>query len=253
MPRYRLEGRPRHRAKRQGFWPVRRVRFDVGLTPARALTRPGAARPQYGRIVRGAMLTPWFAVSVGIVVATSLTLAAPHPALTFPPPRSGHCAHSNCSSTSVPPKGRAPAIKHVNPLPAPPLPDAQRTTANVRAAVKVNYELLPRHHDRFMAVILIRGRKSLGKWEMRFRLPGAHIESIMWARWARDGADGVVVAGSPLPWPRSGANEARLVIFGSGKPRWPTGCSFDGGGCTFRKLTGDVMRHAGLRPGYHDG
>lgn len=198
------------------------------------------------------MLTPWFAVSVGIVVATSLTLAAPHPALTFPPSKSGHCAQSNCSSISVPSKGRSPAIRQVNPLPVAPLPDTQRTTADSRATVRVEYELLPRHGDKFMAVILIKGRKSLGKWSMRFRLPGAHIESIMWARWAHDGNDAVLVAGSPLPWPRSGANEARLVIFGSGTPGWPTGCSFDGGGCTFRKLTGDVMRHAGFWSGFQD-
>lgn len=216
------------------------------------MEKPGGARPEYGRIVRGAMLTPWFAVSVGIVVATSLTLATPHPALSFPPTKSGHCAQANCSSVSVLPKSRAPAIKQVDPLPASALPGRQRTTANVRAAVTVEYGLLPRQGDRFMAVIFIKGRKSLGKWDMRFRLPGAHIESIMWARWTRQGTDAVLVAGSPLPWPRSGANEARLVIVGSGTPRWPTDCSFDGGGCTFRKLTGERGHHAALRLGFPD-
>ena len=191
------------------------------------------------------MLTPWFAVSVGIVVATSMSLAAPHPALTFPPTRSGHCVKSGCSSSPPPAKGRAPAIKRESPLPAVQLPARQRTTANVRAAVKVEYEMLPRRGNHFLAVILITGRKSLGKWSLRFSLPGARIESIMWARWAREGGDSVLVSGSPLPWPRSGANEARLVIFGSGSPGWPTGCSFDGEGCAFRKLT-DAVRHAGL-------
>ncbi len=196
--------------------------------------------------MRGALLTPWFAVSVGIVVATTLTLAAPHPALTFPPTKSGHCVQVRCSQAPPAAKGRAPAIKQDTPLPAAQLPAKQQTTANVRAAVKVEYELLPPRGDHFMAVILIMGRKSLGKWSLRFTLPGAQIESIMWARWAHAGRDGVLVSGSPLPWPRSGANEARLVIFGKGKPGWPGGCSFDGGGCTFRKLTGDAVRHAGL-------
>ena len=191
------------------------------------------------------MLTPWFAVSIGIVVATTLTLAAPHPALTFPPTRSGHCAQSGCSSPAPLATGRAPAIKQDTPLPAAQLP-ARQTTANVRAAVKVEYELLPRRDDHFMAVILIEGHKSLGKWSLRFSLPGAQIESIMWARWAREGGDAVLVSGSPLPWPRSGAEEARLVIFGSGTPGWPSGCSFDGDGCAFRKLSADAVRHAGL-------
>ncbi|MGI9007117.1 MAG: hypothetical protein ACR2FU_13150 [Streptosporangiaceae bacterium] len=192
------------------------------------------------------MLTPWFAVSVGIVVATALTLAAPHPALTFPPTRGGHCVQSGCSSPAPLARGRAPAIKQDSPLPAAQLPAKQRTTANVSAAVKVEYELLPRHDDQFMAVILIVGHKSLGRWSLRFSLPGAQIESIMWARWARESAGAVLVSGSPLPWPRSGANEARLVIFGSGTPGWPAGCSFDGNGCQFRKLTGDAVRRAGL-------
>lgn len=203
-------------------------------------------RPEYRRIVRGAMLTPWFAVSVGIVVATALSLAAPHPALTFPPTKSGHCAQAECSAPSPLAKGRAPAIKKDVPLPAAQLPGRQQTTANVRAAVKVEYQLLPRHDDHFIAVILIIGRKSLGKWNMRFTLPGAQIDSILWARWALQGSDRLMVSGSPLPWPRSGANEARIVVFGSGTPGWPGGCAFDGDACTFRKLTSDVVRHAGM-------
>ncbi|HEX9066363.1 MAG TPA: hypothetical protein VF843_14745 [Streptosporangiaceae bacterium] len=193
------------------------------------------------------MLTPWFAVSVGIVVATSLTLAAPHPALTFPPSRSGHCAQSGCSSDRAPAKGRAPAIKQETPLPVAQLPaKQQQPTANVHAAVKVEYELLPPHDNHFMAVVLIKGRKALGKWTLRFRLPGAQIESIMWAGWTREGGDGVLVSGSPSPWPRSGANEARIVIFGSGTPGWPAGCAFDGESCAVHKLTGGAERHAGL-------
>jgi hypothetical protein len=192
------------------------------------------------------MLTPWFAVSVGIVVATSLSLAAPHPALTFPPTKSGRCAQAACSTPSPLAKGRAPAIKKEAPLHAGQLPGQQQTTANVRAAVKVEYELLPRHDNRFIAVILIIGRKSLGRWSMRFTLPGARIDSILWARWALRGTNRLMVSGSPLPWPRSGANEARIVVFGSGTPLWPRGCTFDGDGCTFRKLTSDVVRHDGM-------
>jgi hypothetical protein len=191
------------------------------------------------------MLTPWFAVSVGIVVATSLTLAAPHPALTFPPTRSGHCAKARCTSPPPMAKGRAPAIVQESPLPAAQLPGGQQTTPNVHPAVKVQYALLPHRDDHFLAVILIQGRKPLRKWTLRFRLPGAQIQQIMWARWAREGGDAVLVSGSPLPWPRSVANDARLVIMGSGTPSWPNGCSFDGGGCTFRKLSDGTAQHSG--------
>jgi len=251
MPRHRLEGRPRHRAKRQGFWPERSVRLDAtqvqadqgrAMTSATTFAMPAARRtrrsprPEYGRIVRGAMLTPWFAVSVGIVIATSLTFATPHPALTFPPSQSGRCVDAGCASASPPPSAPRPAIKHEVRLPA-----TQQRAANVSvrsAGVKLEYELLPRQDGRFMAVIIIVGRKALGKWSLKFALPGAQIESIMWARWQPEGSHGVLVSGSPLPWPRSGANEARIVVFGAGSPGWPTGCAFDGGSCRFLALSG---------------
>jgi hypothetical protein len=202
------------------------------------------SRPEYGRMLRGAMMTPWFAVSVGIVVATSLTLATPHPALTFPPPKTGRCVTSGCASpapTSTP-NTPVPAIKHEVRLPSP------TSDENVRAAgVKVEYELLPkRHHPGFMAVIVVRGRHWLGTWQLQFSLPGASIQHIMWAKWRRDGQGGVMVRGAPLPWPKAGNNEARIVIFGSGTPKWPTGCQFDGASCSFRALASRTAGNSDL-------
>jgi hypothetical protein len=194
-----------------------------------------SSRPEYGRIVRGAMLTPWFAVSVGIVIATSLTVATPHAALTFPPSQSGRCVDAGCASASPPASGPRPAIKHEVRLPA-----TQPRAASVRArpvGVKLEYELLPRQYGYFMAVIVIVGREALGRWSLKFALPGAKIESIMWAGWKREGTDSVLVSGSPLPWPRSGANEARIVVFGEGTPVGPASCFFDGGGCRFIALS----------------
>jgi len=203
--------------------------------PASRRTRI-SSRSEYGRIVRGAMLTPWFAVSVGIVIATSLTVATPHPALTFPPSQSGRCVDAGCASASPPPSAPKPAIKHVVRLPA-----IQQTPVSVSvrpASVKLEYELLPMPYGKFMAVIVIVSRNSLGKWSLKFTLPGAEIKSIIWAdSWQRDSSDGVVISGSPLPWPRSGANEARIVVFGMGVPVGPASCFFDGGSCRFIALT----------------
>jgi hypothetical protein len=94
-----------------------------------------------------------------------------------------------------------------------------------------------------MAVIVIIGRRPLKHWTLEFALPGAQITSIWWAPWRRDGANGVIVSGSPLPWARSGANEARIVIAGLGTPSAPTGCVFDHVSCTFRALTGETPKH----------
>ncbi len=192
-------------------------------------------------MLRGAMLTPWFAVSVGIVIATSLTLATPHPALTFPPTKSGRCADAGCASPSASPAAPAPAIKQEVRLPEP------TSDANVHlAGIKVEYEMLPMQQGGFMAVILIEGRHRLGNWELSFALPGASISNIMWAKWRHDGQGGVVVSGSPHPWPGSGDNEARIVVFGKGTPTWPTACTFDGGSCTFRALSKSAGHRAGL-------
>lgn len=243
MPRHRLEERPRHRAKRQGFWPARGVRSDAA--PAHA-AQPGAtsvdtaplrktiSRPDYGRLIRSALLTPWFAVSVGIVVATSLTLAHPHPALTFPPSKIGHCQKAGCSSTS--------------PRPLPPrAADKREARLPPRSGVKVEYQLFPKNKNHFMAVIVIASRKPLGRWSLGFVLPGAHIDRIIWAKWQRHGVYGVLVTGSPPLWARSGANEARLVLFGTGAPSSPTGCVFDHAVCKFGALSTDSPYPGGSR------
>ena len=252
MPRHRLEGHPRIMAKRQGFWPERRARLDAAqiqdgpgrgsLASMASYTMSAAqrtrrnSRPEYGRIVRGAMLTPWFAVSVGIVIATSLTVATPHPALTFPPSQSGRCVDAGCASASPRHSAPKPAIKHEVRLPA-----TQQRPVSVsvrhRFGVRLEYELLPRPYGQFTAVIVIVSRRSLGRWSLKFALPGAQIKSIIWADWRREGSDGVLVSGSPLPWPRSGANEARIVVFGAGTPVGPASCFFDGGSCRFIALS----------------
>ena len=248
MPRHGLVGRPRHRAKRQGLWSARGVRLDTARLsaphatplpheppPARSLAQPSRQwlRGQIFHLVRGAVVTPWFAVSVGIVIATTLTLARPHPALTFPPRTTGRCVKAPCAVTS--PSAPGPAIKHGLILPLP------RHYARSRfAAVKVEYQLLFSRHHRFVAVILIVSRHRLGWWQLKFTLYGAKIDNIMWVKWRPEGRDGVIVAGSPAPWSasadRSAANEARIVVIGAGTPAWPARCRFDGAICRFRGL-----------------
>jgi len=207
----------------------------------------GRWRQEFGQTVRSSMFTPWFAVSIGIVIATSLTLARPHPAVTFPPIKSGRCVQVACPSPSVAPSRPATAIKRGVELPVPSSEVNQRL-----ARIRVEYGLLPSGQDQFTAMILVTGRRALGHWQLSFDLPGATIEHIMWADWERTGPDGVVVRGSPSPWPGSrsnGDNTARIVIMGTGTPGQPTTCSFNGARCTFRAL-----RDAGSsgHRGYHD-
>ena len=216
--------------------------------------RRAAIRPDHWRLIRGVLFTPWFAVGVGIVIAASLTLATPRAALTFPSTKSGQCVQVGCTTTRSRPAGPSPAIKrevklHLSKRHGDVLAGLVPVHRIVHG-VKVQYGLLPRYHDRFVAVIAIIGRKSLGKWSLKFDLPGAHIDSIMWADWAPAGSDGVLVEGAPSPWPRSAANQARIVIFGSGAPSWPRDCVFDGQTCIFRGLSRNRAEHpGGISPG----
>jgi hypothetical protein len=215
-------------------------------------------RTDFGRMVRSAMLTPWFAVSAGIVIAASLTLARPHPALTFPHPKSGRCIYAGCASPSPAPSGRVPAIKHEVRLPQPNGPP------------KVEYKLLRRNHDHFMAVILIIGHRSLNNWRLRFVMRGAAIYDIWGATaWRPDGHGGVIVSGSPSPWQKSGDNEARIIVFGTRgtggtggtagaghtggtwTPARPTGCEFGNLPCSFRALP-EEAGHSLSRQVHHE-
>ncbi|MHB1876114.1 MAG: hypothetical protein ACYCPF_14795 [Streptosporangiaceae bacterium] len=187
-------------------------------------------------------------MAVGLLTAASLSLVMPDAALSFPQATSRVCATDKCPAPSVhrarngtrPPSGRArlapsrvPAASSVTPTP-PPAP-----------VVTLYYGLLPNYAadahgagHRFLALIVIVANARLTPWTLRFRLPGARVTWIFGSLgWRVDGAGTVVVHGAPMQWPRSDGRQAKLVISGIGRPRWPTGCVFDNVGCRFRVLT----------------
>ncbi|MHB1817555.1 MAG: hypothetical protein ACYCO9_05850 [Streptosporangiaceae bacterium] len=194
-------------------------------------------------------MTPWFAMAVGLVTAASLSLVMPDTALTFPQATSRVCATDKCPAPSVHrarnagarlPSGRArlaparmPAASSVTPTP-PPAP-----IATLHYGGLPNYAAAVRGAGhRFLALIVIVANARLTPWNLRFRLPGARITWIAGSvGWHADGAGTIVVRGAPMQWARSDARQARLVIFGIGRPRWPTDCVFDHVGCRFVALT----------------
>jgi hypothetical protein len=58
---------------------------------------------QRRRLLHGAFLTPWFAVSLGIVIAASLSLATAHPKLYFLPVNGAQCV-AGCAHRTHPAK-----------------------------------------------------------------------------------------------------------------------------------------------------
>jgi hypothetical protein len=231
MSLQRLPGRRLFRARRQETRPARDTRDE-------AVAAGGAEREtlrqEYGRAMCDSLLTPWFAVGAGLLVAASLTLISPHAALTFPR-STGTCGQPRCWQGGTTTPGQA------EPLVQRQLRIEPRAQGHLRAEtspIAVRYRLLVRRRAHFMAVILISSSKPLGEWTLRFDFPGIHVDSVMWATWAPDGSGGLILSGAPMPWPRSANGQARIVIAGTGNPRWPRHCVIDNAPCAFRQLPG---------------
>ncbi|HEY3905366.1 MAG TPA: hypothetical protein VGM14_15770 [Streptosporangiaceae bacterium] len=201
------------------------------VTVARA--RRAAAHPGCRRVVRGAFLAPWFAVSLGVVIAASLSLAAPRAALSFPSAK-GQCGPAGCSrAPHKASRGAGGPTAAVNRQPTS-RPAMGRGDGSGRT-VLVRYRLMTQRRGEFMAMIQISGRRPLGNWRLKFALPNARIKSVMWGQWTA-GAGAITVYGTPSPWPRSAPDRVRIAITGSGTPKWPRRCVYDGVRCLFRRL-----------------
>ncbi len=228
MPWYRLASRTEFPVQRPGGRLGRGAR-SRGNTPGSPSRK--AAHTEFAWALVDALFAPWAAVSSGIVIAAALTLLAPQATLAFPRSTSA-CRGADCLPATA---------RHSRPLTGRVIDLRALGTHDIDGKVSpiaVQYQLLvPPRHNNFMAVILISGRRSLGTWNLRFELPGAHIGSVMWASWTHEGPSGVVMQSTPLPWPRSSANQARIVISGTGVPRWPRHCVIDDVRCSFQALT----------------
>jgi len=89
-------------------------------------------------------------------------------------------------------------------------------------------------HGTFLAVITVQSRAKLGDWSLEFAIPGAAISDVWGATWQPSASlDGGVASGQSWPWARSGPGMAKIVIFATGRPRPPAGCTFDGATCVF--------------------
>ena len=186
-------------------------------------------------MVRGAFLAPWFAVSLGIVMAASLSLATPGAVLSFPSAK-GPCALTGCSTAPHKPakntsSGPTAAVNRQAPEHGPAAEDDGSSRQ-----ISVRYWLMTQRRGHFVAMIAIFSHRALGNWRLRFLLPGASVTSIMWGRWTIDDSGAVRVFGVPSPWPRSAPDKARIVISGTGTPSWPRRCAYNGARCEFSQL-----------------
>jgi hypothetical protein len=227
---------------------------SAAAAPAASSAASGAVgrtgRPHRGRRMRGLLVTPWFAAGAGILIAATLALGAPrHAVLSYAPIDPGVlCKNPRCA-TAVPTHapgslagaqpGIALKVPKVAPAPAVPAPaPAAQPSATPRLAtasdIAVHYVLLRHQHGGFLAVISVQSRQKLGSWTLGFTIPGVAISDVWGARWQPSASgSGGVASGQPWPWPRSGPGMAKIVIFATGRPRPPTGCTFNGQSCAF--------------------
>lgn len=261
MPGHRTCGRPRRKALHQGKLPGCGAPFTVRVRriihSLCGIFQKTAGHPEYVRVVRGAFLAPWFAVGLGIVFAATLSAAAPRAVLTFPSTGGGRCAVAGCGD-SRPDQGKGREPEPARPTGRQRVPQVRPEFAGTAGArighppareasrVQIKYGVLSQGHHRFMAMILITAHSRLGKWTLRLRLPGTWINSVMWGKWSFSGDGMLIITGEPLPWPRSAPDEARIVIFGTGRSRRPGGCRYDGSPCAFERL------HPGPGEGHRD-
>ncbi len=209
-------------------------------------------------------MTPWFAMAVGLLTAASLSLVMPGAALTFPQATSRVCATDMCPAPTVPPASTAGAgLPSGRARLAPsrvPAASSGTPTLPPGPVATLHYGRLPNYAagardagHLFLALIVIVANARLTPWNLRFRLPGTRVTWIAGAMgWHVDGTGTVVVRGAPMQWARSDGRQAKLVIFGIGRPRWPTGCVFDNVGCRFVALT-RAERGGGGSPGPQPG
>jgi hypothetical protein len=180
-----------------------------------------------------------------------MAMSAPAAQLTFPPgagPPGVRCHGAGCALPDARHHARAgkaaplarPGVR-LSQRPRPPAADRHdQRPAGSRAAppgsVQVRYKVLAHWaNEHFDAQIELIGRHGLGQWSLAVTIPGSKIQLVIGAKWRQNArGDGGVAYGIQWPWAGSSRTTARIVIFGTGTPRWPSGCAFTGRGCVFQ-------------------
>lgn len=257
MPRHRIEHQPRHKAQRPARERARRAEFRAAPTRSPSHAKPPAEPTPADRLAelnarfwpyqrrlltgaaRGLLVSPWFAAGAGFVIAAGAFIYAPHAELNFGNAIGvTHCTQSDCET--VTPQGGAPPIAAGGGTPIPAEPAATGLTFRYT----VNWD----DHGPFEMVLTVTGKHAIGAWQLTFVIPGATAVSVVGANWQPSGTDGGTASGTTLGASHgtqlSAAvdghhghdgqqNVVSVVVQGTGQPKAPTGCVFNGATCQF--------------------
>jgi hypothetical protein len=240
----------------------RNLRAPSTATGSEAPSAPAAKHPG---VVRGLLVTPWFATATGFVIAVSLWIYSPHPQLAYPAIAIGKapCSSSGCK-TRVDQQGAGSlTMNSGEPVtqqhkPAAPARAGTRTPASTAASgLTFGYVARQAAQGKFLLIVSVTGERITKNWRLSFVLPGDHIEFVIGAHWQAAGSDGGTA--SPLAGDqgqqRGGAGDygggsgdqryggaphqsgVRFTVVASGSSPVPAHCSYDGASCTFRELS----------------
>jgi hypothetical protein len=230
---------------------ARRVRVSAAISAAQAamtatdptmeLAVDRLAAPRANRtLVRGAarslLVTPWFAASMGVVLAAGLWIRAPHTVLRFPnsAPQTQFCA--NCSTEHPQLATSTPGQKIKDSAHSGRRAGAGK--AGKRRSVEgiaFTYAIL-QHGDRFSEVITLSGRKLPAHWVLWFEILGtriSNVEGVHWQLWSSENGATFTPARPEQYGPLGRSDGAEFVVIGRGVATRPVSCKFDGLNCSF--------------------
>jgi len=198
------------------------------------------------RAGRRLLVSPWFAVGAGVVIATGAILYTPHANLNFNRAIQVHqCTQAECGQ-AVPEGGASlmpPGLGGGEPIPSPSPPAPL-------AGMTFSYQVVQSSQDQFIMQITIHSTHSLGSWKLSFVIPGATAVYVPDARWQQSGSDdggtvsnyygGTDSAGyAPISGHQPAGNggngdTVEFAVHGTGKASAPVHCLYNGNACTIR-------------------
>jgi hypothetical protein len=196
--------------------------------------------------VRGLVVAPWFAASMGFVVAVGLWISAPHAQLKFPSAVGVvPCQVAGCGTQAGKGAGnltttKGQRIAHPKKAGATAKHGAGRRTA--ASGLTFAYVVLWHRHGKFAVQITVRGKKSLRAWQLAFQMPGDQITYVVGAAWRPTGTDGGTASvldgklgqrGHDGDGPDISGHSISFIVLGRGTPVAPTNCTFDNATCRF--------------------
>jgi hypothetical protein len=220
----------------------------TGLTmdltdPTTAPATDDSAAPPAGRaLVRGAarslLVTPWFAASMGVVVAAGLWIYAPHTVLRFPnsTPLTEPCAGSGCTTGNGQPAVSSPGQKIPDPPPAGRHARARESKQpDAVHGIAFTYKLA-QQGSKFSEVITLSGLHLPANWALTFEIVNTHIRHVVgvhWQLWTSRNGGKATPDRSSQSGPRASRDTVTFLVLGSGQATSPVSCFFDSRSCSF--------------------